>query len=132
MTPSSTPSRTALLISYGLSTVVVLFLLADAGISLFAPHLLAEAQSQVGFSADLAPLIGCIVLLCALAFAIPRTSVVGAILITAFAGGAICAHVRVGELGSPPQIVAMSLAVLAWFSLWLRNADLRRAVGYEA
>lgn len=128
MTPSSTLSRTAIWISYGLSAVVILFLLADAGISLLAPHLLAEAQSQVGFSADLAPLIGGIVLLCALAFAIPRTSVVGAILITAFAGGAICAHVRVGELGSPPQFIAMALAILAWVSLWLRSVDLRRAI----
>jgi len=128
MTPD-TPSRAALWTSYGLSALVVLFLLADAAVSIFAPHLLADVQAQVGLSSELSPVIGGIILLCAIAFAIPQTSVVGAILISAFAGGAICTHLRVGEIGSPPQFIAMALAALAWLSLWLRDVDLRRAVG---
>jgi hypothetical protein len=60
--------------------------------------------------------------------AFPAT--IGAILISAFAGGAICTHLRVGEIGSPPQFIAIALAALAWFSLWLRDANLRRAVGF--
>ena len=124
-----TPSRTMLRISYGLSSIIVLFLLADAAVSIFAPHLLADAQAEVGFSPDLSPILGGIMLLCAVVFGIPRTATVGAILITAFAGGAICAHLRIGEIGSPPQFVSFALAALAWLSLWLRDGNVRRAVG---
>jgi hypothetical protein len=125
-----TPSRTVVWISFGLSALVVLFLLADAAVSIFAPHLLAEVQAQVGLPSDLSPILGGIMLLCALLFAIPRTATVGAILITAFAGGAICTHLRVGEMGSPPQFIALALASVAWLSLWLRDANLRGAIRF--
>lgn len=125
-----TTSRMTRTISIVLSTLIVLFLLADAAVSLFVPHLLADAQAQVGFPADLAPVVGSIMLLCALTFAVPRTAMIGAILITAFAGGIICTHLRVGEIGSPPQVIAVALAALAWLALWLRNADVRAAVGF--
>lgn len=127
--PEYTPSRTTLWISHGLSTLVVLVLLADAGVNILAPHLLADVQAEVGFPANLSRLLGGIMLLCALVFAIPRTAAIGAILITAFAGGAICTHLRIGEIGSPPQFIAMALAAIAWLSLWLRDANVRRALG---
>jgi hypothetical protein len=123
-------SRTMLWTSFGLSALVVLFLLADAAVSIFAPHLLAEVQAHVGLPSELSPLLGGIMLLCALLFAIPRTATIGAILITAFAGGAICTHLRVGEIGSPPQFVSLALAAVAWLSLWLRDANVRGALGF--
>jgi hypothetical protein len=126
-----TQSPTTLWISFGLSALIVLFLLADASVSIFAPHLLAEAQAQVGFPADLGILLAGIMLLCALLFAIPRTATIGAILITGFAGGVICTHLRVGEIGSPPQFIAIALACLAWLSLWLRDASVREALGFR-
>src|SRR5688572_18198701 len=105
-----TRSPTTLWMSFGLSALIVLFLLADAAVSILVPHLLAEAQAKVGFPSDLSPILGGIMLLCALLFAIPRTATIGAILITAFAGGAICTHLRVGEIGSPPQFISLALA----------------------
>ena len=125
------PSRTTLWISFGLSSLVVLFLLVDAAVSIFAPTLLAGVQAKVGFPSDLSPLLGGIMLLCALLFAIPRTATIGAILITAFAGGAICTHVRIGEIGSPPQFIAFALAAVAWLSLWIRDASVRAAIGFR-
>ena len=125
------PSRTTLWISFGLSALVVLFLLVDAAVSIFAPILLADVQAKVGFPSDLSPLLGGIMLLCALLFAIPRTATIGAILITAFAGGAICTHVRIGEIGSPPQFIAFALAAVAWLSLWMRDAGVRAALGFR-
>ena len=80
-----THSRTTLWMSLGLSVLIVLFLLTDAAVSIFAPHLLADAQAQVGFPSYLSPMLGGIMLLCAFLFAIPRTATIGAILITAFA-----------------------------------------------
>lgn len=128
----STPSRTRIWISFGLSALVVLFLLADAAVNIFVPQVLADVQAQVGFPAELSPLLGGIILLCALVFAIPRTATVGAILITAFAGGAICTHLRVGEIGSPPQFISFALATLAWLSLWLRDENVRAALGFRS
>jgi hypothetical protein len=125
------PSRTTLWISLGLSALIVLFLLVDAGVSILAPALLSDVQAKVGFPSDLSPLLGGIMLLCALLFAIPRTATIGAILITAFAGGAICTHVRIGEIGSPPQFIAFALAAVAWLSLWMRDASVRAALGFR-
>lgn len=125
-----TSSRTMVWMSFGLSALVVLFLVVDAAVSIFAPHLLADAQAQVGFPSDLSPIVGGIILLCALLFAIPRTATIGAILITGFAGGAICTHLRVGEIGSAPQFIALALAAIAWLSLWLRDANVRGALGF--
>jgi hypothetical protein len=124
-----TDSRTMLWISFGLSALTVLFLLVDAAVSIFAPQLLADVQAQVGFPSYLSPMLGGIMLLCALLFAVPRTATIGAILITGFAGGAICTHLRVGEIGSPPQFIALALAAVAWLSLWLRDANVRAALG---
>ena len=126
-----TPSRTMLWASYALSAFVILFLLADAGVSLFAPHLLVDVQAQVGFPPELSSLLGGIMLFCVVVFAIPRTAAIGAILISAFAGGAICTHLRIGEIGSPPQLMSAALAAVAWLSLWLRNGDVRRALGFR-
>jgi hypothetical protein len=126
-----TPSRPMLWMSFGLSALVVLFLLVDAAVSIFAPHLLADVQAEVGFPSDLSPILGGIMLFCALLFAIPRTATIGAILITAFAGGAICTHLRVGEIGSPPQFISFALAAVAWLSLWLRDANVRGATRFS-
>ena len=125
-----TGSRIAPWISFGLSALVVLFLMADAAVSIFAPHLLADAQAKVGLPSELSPMVGGIILVCPLFFAIPRTATIGAVLITAFAGGAICTHLRVGEIGSLPQFVSLALATVAWLSLWFRDANVRRAVGF--
>jgi hypothetical protein len=124
-----TPSRALLRTSFGLSALIVLFLLVDASVNIFASHLLADVQAKVGFPSDLSPVLGGIMVLCAVLFAMPRTATIGAILITAFAGGAICTHFRIGEIGSPPQFISLALAVAAWLSLWLRDANIRRAIG---
>ena len=126
-----TPSRATLWTSFGLSALVVFFLLVDAFVSIFAPHLLADVQAEVGFPSNLSPILGGIMLVCALVFAIPRTATIGAILITAFAGGAICTHFRIGEIGSPPQLISFALAAVAWLSLWLRDPNVRGALAFR-
>ncbi|MGB8423641.1 DoxX family protein, partial [Paraburkholderia sp.] len=58
-------------------------------------------------------------------YAIPATAVLGAILVTGYLGGAICAHVRIGELGSPPEIISLVLGALTWGGLCARNFRIR-------
>jgi hypothetical protein len=94
-------------------------------VNLFAPHLLKAEMAAVGFPADLAPLLAMLMLLCAAAYAYPPTSVLGAILVTGFFGGAICLHLRIGEIGSPPQLVCLAIGLMAWAGLFLRDANVR-------
>jgi hypothetical protein len=108
-----------------LGALVVVILLADATVNLFAPHLLKAEMAAVGFPADLAPLLAMLMLLCAAAYAYPPTSVLGAILVTGFFGGAICLHLRIGEIGSPPQLVCLAIGLMAWAGLVLRDANVR-------
>ena len=71
---------------------------------------------ETGFTMDLTRIVGPIILACAILYAIPATAVLGAILVTGFLGGAICAHVRIGELG-PPEIISLLLGAMTWGGL---------------
>jgi len=109
-----------------LSALVFLALLADGAVALFAPAMLKADMDATGFAADSARPIGIIVIVCAILYAMPRTTTLGAILITGFLGGAICTHFRIGEIGSPPQLVCLALGIMTWGGLYLRNAQVRR------
>jgi hypothetical protein len=89
----------------GLGALVVIVLLADAASMLFAPSTLKAGRDATGFALSSAPALGIMVLVCAIVYAIPRTAVLGAILVTGFLGGAICTPFRLGESGSSPQLI---------------------------
>ena len=108
-----------------LSTAVVLALAADGAIQLFAPAQIASTLQETGFAMDLTRVVGPIILACAILYAIPATAALGAILVTGFLGGAICAHVRIGELRSPPEIVSLLLGAMTWGGLYLRDPRIR-------
>ncbi|TPN09068.1 DoxX family protein [Mesorhizobium sp. B2-1-3] len=108
-----------------MSAFVVIVLVADGTIQLFAPAQIASMLQETGFALDLTRVVGPIILACAILYAIPATAVLGAILVTGFLGGAICAHVRIGELGSPPEIISLLLGALAWGGLYLRDPRVR-------
>jgi len=108
-----------------MSAVVVIALAADGAVQLFAPSQIASMLRETGFAMDLTRVVGPIILACALLYAVPATAVLGAILVTGFLGGAICAHVRIGELGSPPEIVALILGAMTWGGLYLRDPRIR-------
>ena len=108
-----------------MSAFVVIALVADGAIQLFAPAHMARMFQEIGFATDLTRVVGPIILACAILYAIPATRVLGAILVTGFLGGAICAHVRIGELGSPPEIFCLFLGVMTWAGLYARDARIR-------
>ena len=111
-----------------ISAFVVVALAADGSIQLFAPTQIASMLQETGFAMDLTRTLGPFVLACALLYAIPATSVLGAILVTGFLGGAICAHVRIGELGSPPEIISLLLGAMTWGGLYARDPRVRAAL----
>ena len=108
-----------------MSAIVVVALLADGTIQLFAPAQIASMLQETGFAMELTRVVGPIILACAILYAIPATAVLGAILVTGFLGGAICAHVRIGELGSPPELISLLLGAITWGGLYVRDRRIR-------
>jgi hypothetical protein len=108
-----------------MSALVIIVLAVDGTIELFAPSQIASMLQETGFAMELTRVVGPLILACAILYAIPATSVLGAILVTGFLGGAICAHVRIGELGSSPQIICLLLGVLTWGGLYMRDPRIR-------
>ncbi len=108
-----------------MSAFVVIALVTDGAIQLFAPAQIASMLHETGFAMDLTRIVGPIILACAILYAIPATAVLGAILVTGFLGGAICAHVRIGEFGSPPEIVSLLLGAMTWAGLYARDPRIR-------
>jgi len=108
-----------------LSGLAVLLLLTDSAMTFACPPVLQEEMKSTGFDISAHWTIGLISLVSTLLYALPRTATLGAILLTGFLGGAICTHVRVDGLGSPPEIVSLVLGLLVWSGLYLRDARLR-------
>lgn len=128
MEPGARRSGAPVLIGWILSGVVILVLAADACAQLAGIEAIRAEMAAAGFPFETAPIIGFTAAACAIIYAIPRTAFIGAILISAFFGGAIATHVRLGEIASPPQILSVLLGVMAWGGLYLRSAPLRALV----
>ncbi len=124
-TPETVTLHPAMWAGRIMSAFVVIALAADGAIQLFAPAQIASMLQETGFAMDLTRVVGPIILACAILYAIPATAVLGAILVTGFLGGAICAHLRIGELGSPPEIVSLLLGAMTWGGLYLRDPRIR-------
>ena len=123
--PETTKLHRTVRIGRSAGAVVVAALLVDGAFQLFAPARIAGMMRETGFAMDLTPTLGGIMVACAVLHAIPATTVLGAILVTGFLGGAICAHVRLGELGSPPEIMSLLLGAMTWGGLYLREPAIR-------
>lgn len=104
------------------SGFVSLFLLVDGGLRLvgFAPYV--EGLTQFGVPAWLAPWIGLSLLVSTVLYVIPRTAILGAILVTGYLGGAAAIQAR---MSSGWFLFPVALGVLAWAGLWLRDGALR-------
>jgi hypothetical protein len=123
--PETTTLDRALWAGRIMSAFVVTALAADGTIQLFAPAQIASMLRETGFAMEVTRIVGPIILACAILYAIPATAVLGAILVTGFLGGAICAHVRIGELGSPPELISLLLGVMTWGGLYARDPRIR-------
>src|SRR5215204_5107123 len=124
MQPVSRPKFWAGVIIAGL---LVVFFIFDAVIKLIGIDAVAQASEQLGLPLNIAPMIGILLLICTLIYVIPRTSVLGAILLTGYLGGAIAIHLRAGS-GAFPIVFAATFGVLVWISLVLREPRLFRLI----
>jgi hypothetical protein len=108
-----------------MSGAVVLFLLLDGVMKLLLVEPVIEATRQIGYPLDVIRPLGIVCLVCAVLYAIPRTAILGAILLTGFLGGAIASKVRLEEALFSQVLFGAYVGVLAWGGLYLRDGRLR-------
>ena len=121
-------SKKALWAGYIMAAVPVLLLLMSGVMKIIAPPNVIEGFVHLGYSASLALAIGIVELTCVVLYLIPKTAVLGAILLTGYLGGATASHIRIGE----PFHMAVLLGVVIWGSLYLRDARLRALIPLRA
>jgi hypothetical protein len=118
-------SRTALWAGRFLSGLAVLFLLFDGIGKLLKPTPVVEATTALGYSENSLFTLGILVLSCTVLYLIPRTQILGAVLLTGFLGGAIASNLRVENPLFSHILFPVYLGALLWVGLWLRDARLR-------
>jgi len=108
-----------------ISALPVLMLLFSGIMKLMKPAAVMQEFARLGYPENLVVVIGILELTCTAVYLIPRTSVLGAILLAAYLGGATATHVRIGD---PSFFMPPIVGALAWVGLWLRDVRLRDLV----
>jgi hypothetical protein len=106
------------------SALPILFLLIDGVMKLFKPRVVVETTVQLGYPAGVILPLGIVLLISTVLYLIPRTAMLGAILLTGYLGGAVATHVRVGA-GLFPVLFPVIFGVLIWLGLYLRDERMR-------
>jgi len=119
------PSKGMLWTGWILTIIPGLFLLSGSFTALSGSAMVVEGMKPFGFNPVIMPYLGATELLCSVLFLIPRTAPIGAILMTAYMGGATITHARVGD---PKWIVPVIFGVIVWIGLLLRRPDLRKTM----
>ncbi|MEN2711507.1 DoxX family protein [Sphingomonas sp. NPDC092331] len=119
-----------LAIGWALSGLVILFLAMDAGGKLIAPAAMIAYSPPLGIPPDvnLYRELGLILAIGTILYAVPRTAVLGAILLTGYLGGAVAMHFRVGSPLFSHTLFGVYLGVLAWGGLWFRDPRVRALI----
>lgn len=120
-----TISKTKRWVSYIMSGLVILFMLMDSIMKFVKPKEVIEGTLALGFAEHHIPIIGALGLISTLLYALPRTSVLGAILLTAYFGGAVATHLRLDNPLFTHTLFTVYFGILMWGGLWLRSSKLR-------
>ena len=120
-------NKSTLWIGRILSALPVLFLLLDGVMKIVKPAFVVEATVQLGYPESVIVALGVVLIACTILYLIPRTAVLGAILLTGYLGGAVATHVRVG---GPLFSILMPviLGAMLWGGLYLRDERVRSLV----
>jgi len=104
-----------------MSGLPALFLLVDGIAKLVKPAPVVEGTVQLGYPVTVIVPLGIVLLACTILYLIPRTSVLGAILLTGYLGGAVATHVRVGDSFLTHTLFPIYFGILIWGGLYLRD-----------
>ena len=126
-------SKSALWSGRVLSGLVIVFLLFDGAIKLVPWPVVTETMDKIGYgsSESLARTLGAITIACTVLYAVPPTSILGAILLTGYLGGAMASHVRIGSPLFSHILFGFYLGLMLWGGLWLRDRGLRDLIPWR-
>ena len=114
-----------------LSVLVILFMLLDGIMKFLKPaEVITTTVDELGYKEQHIFTLGILALTATLLYAIPRTSILGAILLTAYFGGAIASHLRIDNPIFSHTFFTVYIGIFAWSGLWLRNMKLRQLLPF--
>jgi hypothetical protein len=108
-----------------ITILIVAFMIFDGLIPFVAHDFATAGMAEMGIPTSYAYPLGAVTLLCTVIYAVPRTSVLGAVLFTGFFGGTIATHLLGKDPLLPHIVMALVLGALVWAGVWLRNPRLR-------
>jgi hypothetical protein len=111
-----------------LTGLVSAFLLMDVSFKFMSSPEVSQTVEQLGYRIETMPAIGCVLLACLVIHLIPRTAVLGAVLLTGYLGGAIATHVRVGNPLASHVLFPIYVAAFIWGGLYLRDVRARAMI----
>jgi len=122
-------SNTMLWVGRVISALTIVFMLFDGSVKILKLPPAVEGTARLGYPVSLVQPIGILALACVILYAIPRTSTLGAILLTGYLGGATATQVRVQD---PWFLFPVAIGVLLWAGLFLRDARLRAIIPLQS
>ena len=133
METTASISKGARWTGYAMSGLVILFLLFDGGIKLVPLEIVTQTSGEIGLPTDasFARLLGILTLIGVVLYAIPQTTVLGAILLTGYMGGAIATHLRIDSPLFSHTLFGVYLGLLIWGGLYLREPRLRALIPFR-
>jgi hypothetical protein len=127
----TTTSRRSLWAGRILTAIPSLFLAFDAVVHLLQPQFAVQATIKMGYPASMLPVLGALQIAFLIAYLVPRTAILGAVLWTGYLGGAVATHVRAGDPLLTHVIVPVYVAAFLWAGLYLRDPRLRFALSHR-
>jgi hypothetical protein len=126
--PTAAPPRRAKIAGWTLTGLLTAFFLFDVyGKLLQIPEVVAACE-QMGFPGATVPVIGGVLLLCTVLFVVPRTAIIGAVGLSAYLGGAVCAQLRIEADLFGTMLFPVYFGVLVWVAMLLRSRAARELV----
>ncbi|WP_138997869.1 DoxX family protein [Rhodococcus zopfii] len=123
---ATAPSKGARIAGLIVSGLVVLFLLFDSVIHLLNTSQVQEAMADLGFDPSLNRVFGIVLLVCLIAYVIPASSILGAVLLTGYLGGAVATNLLTEQPIVSTTLFPIYTGIFVWGGLWLRDLEVRR------
>ena len=114
-----------------LSLLSILFFLMDVVMKVLKPAFVVDATVKLGYQEGVIQGLGIALLICTILYAIPGTSILGAILLTGYLGGAVASNVRVGNPLFSNVLFPVYFALVLWGGLYLRDKRLRALIPWR-
>jgi hypothetical protein len=118
-------------IGWGITALMIAFLAFDGIGKLMLEHHVVEATTMIGYPLDVIRPLGIICLVCTILYAIPRTSILGAILLTGYLGGAVASKLRIEDPLFSSVLFGVYFGILIWGGLYLRDERLRALIPWS-